>query len=88
VTDENATYEPGVRLYFDNHRIIEDGLGVRDGLHLMKVHRRLPLEPYLLAAVRAADLDPVREGGWTLRSFVARANAALPTGVDGEGADG
>lgn len=81
VMDEQAVYESGVRLYFDNHRIIEEGLGVRDGLHLMKVHRRLPLHPYLLGAVSVLDLAPLPEGeAWTVRAFVERANAAFHEG--------
>jgi hypothetical protein len=74
--DEDAEYQPGVRLYFDNHLLIADGLGVRDGLHLVKVRTSLPLEPYLLAAVTIEDVDP--EGkveGWTLRKFVEASNA-------------
>lgn len=84
VCDDNAVYEPGVRLYFDNHRIIADGLGTRDGLHLIKVLRRLPLAPYLLAAVSVQDLDP--EGKievWTIRSFVERANEAFRSRSEG-----
>lgn len=81
VMDEQAVYESGVRLYFDNHRIIEEGLGVRDGLHLMKVQRRLPLHPYLLGAVSVLDLAPLPEGeAWTVRAFVERANAAFHEG--------
>jgi hypothetical protein len=76
VTDEDAEYEPGVRLYFDGHRIIEDELGVRDGVHLLKVRDRLPLEPYLRAAIGVPDVD---QGGtvpaWTPRRFLDRANA-------------
>jgi hypothetical protein len=75
VMDEQATYQPGVRLYFDNHRIIRDGLGVRDGLHVMKVRQRLPLRPYLIAAICAQDLSP--NDTWTLRAFVDQANAEL-----------
>lgn len=78
VCDDNAVYEPGVRLYFDNHRIIADSLGTRDGLHLIKVHRRLPLAPYLLAAVSVQDLDPENKiEAWTIRSFVERTNEAF-----------
>lgn len=76
VMSEDAEYQPGVRLYFDNHRLIADGLGVRDGLHLVKVRTSLPLEPYLLAAVTVEDVDP--EGTvevWTLRKFVEASNA-------------
>ena len=50
-TEEDTPYEPGVRLYFNAHRIITDGLAVRDGLHKLKIHDHLNLEPYLIAAV-------------------------------------
>ena len=40
VMDGQASYAPGIRLYFDSHRIIRDGLGTRDGLHLIKVTAR------------------------------------------------
>jgi hypothetical protein len=75
VLNDDAVYEPGARLYFDNHRIITDRLGTRDGLHVMKVHLRLPLTPYLLAAITVDDIDP--EGKiamWTLKTFVEKAN--------------
>lgn len=75
-TEENTPYTPGVRLYFDGHRIIDDGLAVWDGVHLIKVRDRLPLKPYLVAAVTAATVDPesqVRE--WTPRTFLDAADA-------------
>jgi len=85
VLDEQATYEPGVRLYFDSHRIMRDNLGIRDGLHLIKVHRRLPLRPYLLAAIRVADLDPAgKVANWTLRAFLDQANEAFRRRRHGE----
>ena len=78
IMDERATYHPGVRLYFDSHRIIRGGLGVRDGLHLLKVHRRLPIQPYLIAAISAQDIHPEGEPApWTLRDFVDQANMTL-----------
>jgi hypothetical protein len=78
VVDPDATYKPGIRLYFDHHRLIRDGLATRDGLHTTKVHHRLPLTPYLLAAVSAADLDPGgRMAPWTLRAFVEKSNASI-----------
>jgi hypothetical protein len=78
VLDEKATFEPGVRLYFDNYRIIRDGLATRDGLHVNKVHLHLPLQPYLLFAVGVDNLDPQRQvKEWTIRNFVERANAAF-----------
>ena len=74
-TEEDTPYEPGVRLYFNAHRIIRDGLAVRDGLHKLKIHDHLNLEPYLIAAVGVKDVDP--EGTiplWTPRVFLERAN--------------
>ena len=44
---ETAEYRTGVRLYFDARKIAEDGLLVRDGMHL-KVKDQLELKPYLL----------------------------------------
>jgi hypothetical protein len=76
--DDDAVYEPGVRLYFDNHRIIRDRRITRDGLHATKVYRQLPLSPYLLAAIRVVDLDPHREiEAWTPRAFAVRADQAF-----------
>ena len=75
-TEEHTPYTPGVRLYFDAHRIITAGLAVRDGVHTLKVHDRLPLQPYLVAAATVADIDP--QGmveTWTPRRFLERANA-------------
>ena len=75
VLDDNAVYEPGVRLYFDNHRMIKDSLVVRDGLHTAKVYKCLSLSPYLLAAIDVNDVDPYREiRTWTLQSFMERAD--------------
>ena len=71
VSDDSAVYRPGIRLYLDNHRLIADGLGTRDGLHVIKVYRRLPLVPYLLAAIGVPGIDPENTvGAWTLRTFV------------------
>lgn len=77
-SDADAVYTPGVRLYFDNHRIIGDNRATRDGLHTMKVHQRLPLSPYLLAAIGVDDLDPRREiKAWTPRLFVEKSDTVF-----------
>ena len=55
--EPDAVYTPGVRLYFDVKKIIEDKIATRDGLHLLKVRGRLPLKPYLLAAITADDFS-------------------------------
>ena len=78
ILDDDAVYEPGVRLYFDNRRMIGDGQAVRDGLHTVKVYKRLSLSPYLLAVIGVSDLDPQREVKmWTPRLFVERADQAF-----------
>jgi hypothetical protein len=66
---------PGVRLYLDAHSIIGNGLAVRDGVHVLKVHNRLPLVPYLATAIGVKEVDPRGEvQEWTPRLFVSRAN--------------
>lgn len=78
VTEEDTPYTPGVRLYFDCHRIMRDGLGVRDGVHLVKVHRHLPLHPYLVAAIGVKEVDPEEQTlTWTPRLFLEKANLAF-----------
>ena len=74
VTEGDLPYQPGVRLYFDNHAIIEAGLAVRDGLHLTKVHDRLPLSPYIVASVSVREFP---DQTWTPRTFWKAANDLL-----------
>ena len=45
--DPEMQYRAGVRLYLDIRKIANDGLLIRDGVHL-KVKDYLPLEPYLI----------------------------------------
>lgn len=78
VTDADLGYQPGARLYFDSHRIICVGLAVRDGLHLIKVRHKLPLVPYLAAAVSVDDLPSRR---WTPHMFWQAANEVFFNGV-------
>ena len=75
ITDENVEYSPGARLYIKNHAIIADGLGVRDGVHTMKVHRRLPLENYLAVVVTRDDVRLEKdEKHWTPKLFAEKAD--------------
>lgn len=75
ITEEDTPYTPGVRLYFDGHRIIRDGLAVSDGLHLVKVRDHLPLEPYLTAAVIVSDVDLAGDvQTWTPWTFLNASN--------------
>ena len=86
ITDDDAEYQPGARLYFDGHRIIQDGLAVRDGVHLLKVRERLPLVPYLCAAVGVKEVDPHGSvSAWTPRLFLERANAHFQRVSESEG---
>lgn len=49
LSDENAEYLTGARLYFDAAKMACNGLLVRDGCHL-KVKDKLPLDNYLIWA--------------------------------------
>jgi hypothetical protein len=84
-TEANTPYKPGIRLYFDNHRIIEKGLCTRDGLHLIKVHEHLPLTPFMAAAIAIDDLDlEDRVEEWTPNSFFQAANLEFHKGIDND----
>jgi len=74
--DLHAPYEPQARMYFDAHKIIKDGLAVRDGTHIFKVYEALPLEGYLLRTVFAGDVAlPSGEKNWTPLLFSEAADA-------------
>ncbi len=50
--------------------MISDQIGIRDGLHLLKVRSSLCLEPYLIAAVSTEEADPEGEVEvWTPKRF-------------------
>jgi len=71
----NAPYEPQARMYFDAHKIIKDGLAVRDGTHIFKVYGALPLEGYLLRTVFAGDVElPDGAAHWTPLLFAEAAD--------------
>jgi hypothetical protein len=69
--DDKCQYEPGVRLYFDNKLIANDGLLVRDGSHY-KVEHKLYINKYLVCAVTCESLDYNNE--WTPKKFEKAAN--------------
>lgn len=73
ITDFEAAYVPGARIYLDAHRMIRDGVAVRDGLHGLKVYLALELEPYLVDVITTQDLV---DGGapWTPRRFASSAD--------------
>ena len=71
-------YEPGMRFYFDGHKIIRAGLDVRVPGATIKVLDSLPLGPFLVEVVRASDVDlPRRTGNWTSTLFTEAANKAF-----------
>ena len=63
--DENASYRPGVRIYLDNFRMIDDGLIVRDGLHYAKVRDTIDLSTYMIDYVEGFAV----QRQWTPRGF-------------------
>lgn len=70
-TNPHMEYKPGVGLYFDAHKIIQNGLGVRDGLHILKVKNRLFLAKYMVMSVNEQMLKP---NIWTLTTYTENAN--------------
>ena len=70
-TNPHMEYKPGVRLYFDAHKIIQNGLAVRDGLHILKVKNKLSLAEYMVMAVNEQMLKPEC---WTPTSYTENAN--------------
>jgi hypothetical protein len=56
VMDTHTLYQPGARFYLDAKKIAEDGLLVRDGVHV-KVKDQLPLEKYLLWCATSGNVD-------------------------------
>ncbi|MFC5451647.1 hypothetical protein [Paenibacillus aestuarii] len=71
-TDPNVSYTPGVRLYFSVEKLLDAGLGISDGVHLLKVKDSLPLEK-LLVDVISADMFP-DINIWTPTTFTQKAN--------------
>lgn len=69
-TNPDMEYKPGVRLYF-NEVLINDGLAVRDGLHILKIKDKLPLNKYLVERV-SSELFNINN--WTPSTFTNIAN--------------
>ena len=71
--DINAPYIPQARMYFDGHKMIRDGIVVRDIGR--KVYDHVPIDKYLLKTVFAADLIlPDGNDHWTPLSFSTEAD--------------
>lgn len=79
-TDPNVPYNPGVRLYFDGHKIIKDGLAVRDGLHILKVKNELRLSKYLSMAITEEMILPKEI--WTPTTYTEWANEYFLNNVE------
>jgi hypothetical protein len=74
--DPNAAYAPQARMYFDAHKLIENGLAVRDGTHFLKVYDQLPIADYLLLTIFEKDVTlPKGQPQWTPTLFTEQANA-------------
>lgn len=59
IYDENKSYEPGARIYVDAEKLANDGLLLRDGIHL-KVRSELDLKKYMIASITPKDLENMR----------------------------
>ena len=70
--EPDSIYTPGVRLYFDVKKIISDKIAIRDGLHILKVKDKLPLEPYFIMAITADNFP--NDIVWTPNLFTKKAN--------------
>lgn len=73
IMDGNSKYKTGIRFYLDAGMMAEDGILLRDGIHI-KVKHELPLEKYLLWWAdwqRAGLQGPIS----TPLEFTKRANA-------------
>lgn len=75
VMDPHRPYKTGARLYFDAEKIAEDGLLIRDGIHL-KVEKELPLSPYLIWCA-VWDNAGLTERISTPKEFTEKSNAAF-----------
>lgn len=72
-------YEPGMRFYFDAHRIIQAGLDIRI-VGAIKVFDSLALSPFLITSVSLDDIDPDRKINiWTPKFFTEQANKVFMT---------
>ena len=75
INNENIEYVPGARIYLKNWEIIRNHLDTRDGIHLMKVHRELPIDKYIAAVVTRDDLTlKEEEEYWTPKLFADKSN--------------
>lgn len=70
--DSNCFYTPGIRMYFDVKKLIRDKIIVRDGLHILKIKDRLPLNDYLVSTITAKDFS--FDIDWTPTLFTKMAN--------------
>jgi len=71
VTDEEE-YLPGARIYLDSRKLDQDGLIVRDGMHIGKVFREISLDKYCIGIVRVTDLQ--HRDIWTPKVFQDESN--------------
>jgi hypothetical protein len=67
VSGVNEIYDPGIRLYLDGHKMIQDKIIYRDGIHQIKVKGSLELRDYLLFNYTVEDNSSAKK--WTPKTF-------------------
>jgi len=72
---ENEIYKPGARIYLDTEKMDRDGLIVRDGIHIGKVHKEIELNKYLIKTITVNDFPFVEE--WTPKKFKDACNSVI-----------
>lgn len=78
--DENAVYEPGVRLYLDAHSLALDQKLLRDGAHI-KVKDAFVLKDYLVQVVTTEDFIDQME--WTPKLFSEKSDELVKENTHG-----
>ncbi|MBU3202475.1 hypothetical protein LL037_13095 [Clostridium estertheticum] len=77
-TDPNIRYNPGIRMYFDAHKIILDGFAVRDGAHIIKVKDKIRITDYIVYMYDETNVDlPKGIDFWTPSLFTDEANKSF-----------
>jgi len=74
-TTENDLYKPGARIYLDSKKMDNDGLIIRDGIHIGKVHKEIDLSKYCIKIITANEFPFGEE--WTPKKFRDACNSVI-----------
>jgi len=74
VTDFDALYTPGGRIYLDFLAMLHDGVLRRDGIHVAKAHGAVALPSFCVDIITAPDI-PESSQRWTPGTFSRAADA-------------